>query len=116
MRFTPTIALAATLTFASACADHAPTDPTTFSATNANLDASPTWASVKTGETGPGAQYAFYMPTAWNGDVVYYAHGIRPASDRSTCPPATGSPPSATRWARRDSPSRTRASPRMAGR
>jgi pimeloyl-ACP methyl ester carboxylesterase len=42
------------------------------------------WSSVVTGETGPGAQYALYMPPGWNGDVVYYAHGIvDPALDPS---------------------------------
>jgi alpha-beta hydrolase superfamily lysophospholipase len=34
------------------------------------------WATQLTGVTGPGAQYAIYVPTNWNGDVVYYAHGI----------------------------------------
>lgn len=81
MRVTPIIALAEILTLASACADHALSDPGQLSATHASLDASPTWASVRTGEAGPGAQYALYMPNAWNGDVGYYAHGIRPASD-----------------------------------
>ena len=35
------------------------------------------WQSEVTGETGPGSQYALYMPRQWNGAVVYYAHGIR---------------------------------------
>jgi pimeloyl-ACP methyl ester carboxylesterase len=34
------------------------------------------WEKQLTGVTGPGAQYAIYVPTNWNGDVVYYAHGI----------------------------------------
>lgn len=29
------------------------------------------------GEVGPGARYALYVPKVWNGDVVYYSHGIR---------------------------------------
>ena len=38
------------------------------------------WAKVVEGETGPGSLYALYIPPAekWNGDVIYYAHGIRP--------------------------------------
>ena len=64
-----------------ACADQA-TDPiTTLSPTGgvalASTTASGVWRSVVTGETGPGSQYAFYVPTDWNGSVVYYAHGIR---------------------------------------
>lgn len=31
------------------------------------------------GETGPGAQYAFHLPDAWNGSLVLYIHGIRDA-------------------------------------
>ena len=38
---------------------------------------SESWQSIVTGETGPGSMYALYMPRAWNGTVVYYAHGIR---------------------------------------
>jgi pimeloyl-ACP methyl ester carboxylesterase len=36
------------------------------------------WARVVEGETGPGSLYALYIPTQWNGDAIYYAHGIRP--------------------------------------
>ena len=35
------------------------------------------WRSIITGETGPGSLYALYVPRTWNGDVVFYAHGIR---------------------------------------
>ena len=35
------------------------------------------WASIITGETGPGSSYQLYMPQQWNGSTVYYAHGIR---------------------------------------
>ena len=35
------------------------------------------WASVVTGETGPGSLYRLYMPRQWNGSTVFYAHGIR---------------------------------------
>jgi pimeloyl-ACP methyl ester carboxylesterase len=36
------------------------------------------WAKVIEGETGPGSLYALYIPAQWNGDAIYYAHGIRP--------------------------------------
>ena len=35
------------------------------------------WASIITGETGPGSSYQLYMPREWNGSTVFYAHGIR---------------------------------------
>lgn len=34
---------------------------------------------VATGETGPGALYRVFVPTAWNGDLVTMAHPIRDA-------------------------------------
>jgi hypothetical protein len=81
------VALAAALSIA-ACADQ--TQPTAPDAlTNAagtgpaRTIAAPSdiWRPVVTGETGPGAEYAFYVPKEWNGDVVYYVHGIRLPSD-----------------------------------
>jgi pimeloyl-ACP methyl ester carboxylesterase len=36
------------------------------------------WARVVEGETGPGSLYALYIPQNWNGEAIYYAHGIRP--------------------------------------
>jgi len=38
------------------------------------------WARIVTGETGPGAQYAIYVPRDWNGDAVSIAHGFRDAA------------------------------------
>ncbi len=35
------------------------------------------WARIVEGETGPGSQYALYIPRSWNGDAVHYAHGVR---------------------------------------
>jgi pimeloyl-ACP methyl ester carboxylesterase len=35
------------------------------------------WQRIVEGQTGPGAQYALYIPRTWNGDAVYYAHGFR---------------------------------------
>ncbi|HEX6059039.1 MAG TPA: hypothetical protein VFZ11_08490 [Gemmatimonadaceae bacterium] len=40
-------------------------------------EASGIWADVRTGEVAAGAQYEMYVPRDWNGDVVFYAHGIR---------------------------------------
>jgi pimeloyl-ACP methyl ester carboxylesterase len=39
------------------------------------------WASIITGETGPGSSYALYMPRQWKGTAVFYAHGIRDVLD-----------------------------------
>lgn len=36
------------------------------------------WRSVVTGESGPGSLYAIYVPQNWNGDVIYFVHGILP--------------------------------------
>jgi pimeloyl-ACP methyl ester carboxylesterase len=35
------------------------------------------WARIVQGAIGPGAQFAIYVPTSWNGDAVSYAHGVR---------------------------------------
>jgi pimeloyl-ACP methyl ester carboxylesterase len=32
--------------------------------------------TVVEGEIGPGAHYGFYVPDNWNGDVVFFAHGL----------------------------------------
>jgi pimeloyl-ACP methyl ester carboxylesterase len=36
------------------------------------------WAQIVEGETGPGSLYGIYVPTNWNGDVIYFIHGILP--------------------------------------
>lgn len=36
------------------------------------------WAQVVEGTTGPGSLYAIYVPQSWNGDVLYFVHGILP--------------------------------------
>lgn len=38
------------------------------------------WARIVTGATGPGALYAIYVPSSWNGDAVTIAHGFRDAA------------------------------------
>jgi len=62
-------------------------------ALRANLSsASSVWSRQITGETGPGALYAFFVPTNWNGDVVYYAHGIVDAALPIALPTGDGFP------------------------
>ena len=64
-----------------ACADQSPVAPTRSASSSARRDvnpASPTWSQEITGTTADGAQYAIYVPAGWNGDAVFYAHGIIP--------------------------------------
>src|SRR5882672_4992063 len=44
----------------------------------ATIPPSGPWARIVEGETGPGSLYALYIPARWNGDAIFYAHGIRP--------------------------------------
>ena len=83
------------------CAEQVPTSPpASYTSSNivplglrANLSSSSSvWASQITGETGPGALYAFFVPTNWNGDVVYYAHGIVDAALPVSLPTGDGFP------------------------
>ena len=53
---------------------------------------SPVWSTQITGETGKGALYAFFVPGSWNGDVVYYAHGIVDAALPVALPEGDGFP------------------------
>ena len=41
------------------------------------MPASGPWARIVEGQIGPGALYALYVPKAWNGDAIYYSHGVR---------------------------------------
>ena len=74
------------------CADNpTPTAPITrpeltasASVTSVTEPTTGLWARVVEGETGPGSLYAIFVPRSWNGDVVYYAHGIRPPLDPIT--------------------------------
>ena len=66
---------------AAACADNAPLAPAHSSArlsSRAITSSSLSWASQITGTTADGAEYAIFVPNGWNGDVVFYAHGIIP--------------------------------------
>jgi hypothetical protein len=42
---------------------------------SADIAASSIWADRR-GTIGNGALYALFKPVNWNGDVVYFAHGI----------------------------------------
>ena len=84
MRYTSLPALAAVVMTTIACADNpaAPTvSPLSALSTTSSVVTTPTsgpWAKIVEGETGPGSLYALYIPNNWNGDAVYYAHGVRP--------------------------------------
>ena len=81
MRALAPLAAASLLTLA-ACADSAPTGPSDAALKRTTTEpATGPWAQVITGETGPGSLYALYIPTSWNGDAVFYAHGIRPPQE-----------------------------------
>lgn len=67
-----------------ACSDEGPLSPpdmsvATFAKSAVIEPATGTWARIVAGETGPGSQYALYVPRDWNGDAVYMAHGFRDA-------------------------------------
>jgi pimeloyl-ACP methyl ester carboxylesterase len=81
MRYTMLPPLAGVLLATVSCTDQSPVGPSAL-ATSATVSgatvASAPWARVIQGETGPGSLYALYIPENWNGEAVYYAHGIRP--------------------------------------
>lgn len=81
-----------TVVLVSACAQESIVAPTALAPVAASRDAASVWASTVTGETGPGSQYALYLPASWNGDVVFYAHGIRPPLDEVALPTGDGFP------------------------
>jgi pimeloyl-ACP methyl ester carboxylesterase len=87
MRYT-TLPLLAGISFAAiSCTDRSPVSPSLDAGVRAATVTSPTsgpWARIVEGETGPGSLYALYIPAQWNGDAVYYAHGIRPPLDQIT--------------------------------
>ena len=75
-------AVAASLAVAliAACGEQAPLAPTRPSPTASRVLATsaPVWSNEITGTVGDGADYGIFVPTNWNGDVVFYAHGIIP--------------------------------------
>lgn len=80
-------AIASALLVLAGCSDQAstvtgplpspPTDAGTAPKNVVSETSTDLWRSIITGETGPGSLYALYVPRTWNGDVVFYAHGIR---------------------------------------
>ena len=83
MRFIISLSAGALLS-ALACADQTPVSPTrgaTSQADRLSTIGTGPWARVITGQTGPGSLYAFYIPRNWNGEAIYFAHGIRPPLD-----------------------------------
>jgi pimeloyl-ACP methyl ester carboxylesterase len=73
--------LAMSLMVTISCTDQSPVGPAPnvlHRSANVTEPASGTWARIVEGETGPGSLYALYVPRDWNGEIVYYAHGIRP--------------------------------------
>ena len=81
MRFPTLPLLTGSLLAITACADRSLVSPVTdaaLSEATVTTPASGPWARIVEGETGPGSLYALYIPRDWNGDAIYYAHGIRP--------------------------------------
>lgn len=84
MRYTSLTALTAVVMTTIACADNpvAPAaSPLAVMGASPSVVTTPSsgpWAKIVEGETGPGSLYALYIPANWNGDAVYYAHGVRP--------------------------------------
>jgi hypothetical protein len=48
-----------------------------FNTTSVTKPATGPWARIVEGKIGPGALYALYIPRTWNGDVVYFVHGVK---------------------------------------
>lgn len=75
------IATVVALTSLCACADNSPLAPKRSppaAASHAITTSAVTWADQITGVTADGAEYAIFVPDVWNGDAVFYAHGIIP--------------------------------------
>ena len=78
MRSVTAVALAAAALTAG-CSDRSiiePRLPTTL-ANVVSETSSELWRSIVVGETGPGSVYSIHVPRTWNGDVIFYGHGIR---------------------------------------
>ena len=55
-----------------------PSEPKTPAAATSLATSIPIWSNEITGVTADGAEYGIFVPVDWNGDVVFYAHGILP--------------------------------------
>ena len=81
MRYATLPLLAGTILAAISCTDGSPLAPSIepeVAGSRVTTPGTGPWARVVEGETGPGSLYALYIPQNWNGDAIYYAHGIRP--------------------------------------
>jgi pimeloyl-ACP methyl ester carboxylesterase len=81
MRYTTLLLPAAMSMAAVSCTDESPTSPNAFASKRSSVVTTPAsgpWARIVEDQTGPGSLYALYIPEHWNGDAVYYVHGIRP--------------------------------------
>lgn len=80
MRVLRSTLLATSLLVAGACTDAVPTAvPIDDGLATKRAVETPTdgiWARVVTGRTGPGSLYELYIPSDWNGDAVFFAHGV----------------------------------------
>ena len=72
------------------CGDTTPLAPSSEPlAKKTQLDPTGPWATAVEGTTGPGSLYGIYVPQNWNGDVVYFMHGILPPFAPVTLPQGT---------------------------
>jgi hypothetical protein len=55
-----------------------PTEPKAMTASRSLETSNSLWSQQITGVIGDGADYGIFVPASWNGDVVFYAHGIIP--------------------------------------
>jgi pimeloyl-ACP methyl ester carboxylesterase len=81
MRYKTLPLLAGISLAAISCTDRSPVSPSLDVGARTATVTIPTsgpWARIVEGETGPSSLYALHIPVQWNGDAIYYAHGIRP--------------------------------------
>ncbi len=64
-----------------------PEQPASFAGPTVSVQAEASVTQIVTGETGPGALYALYLPADWNGRLVLFAHGIVPPTVPVRLPP-----------------------------
>jgi pimeloyl-ACP methyl ester carboxylesterase len=74
------------------CNDGSVSAPRSIVGGDATKSTVPSWAQTVTGVTGEGAQYSIFVPTNWNGDVVFYAHGIKDVAEPIALPTANAFP------------------------
>src|SRR4051794_15271944 len=73
------------------CSDRpGPTAPDRASNAVTSVSSSALWQKEVVGTTGPGSSYALYLPRDWNGEVVYWSHGIRVPSEPVALPSNEG--------------------------